>query len=399
MTAEIAIDADRILAEARALSYPRYPGTEGDRRAIARVAEALEAAGLEVAVEEFSYDVRPAFRALKAMLAGSAALLAAAGFLVDAAPGWAAAAVALALAAGGVFLAWTPGLERIYHAAGPTVTANVVGRRRAARPRLTLILLAHHDSKSQNLTLPVRVGLTLVALAGALGLAVLVALRLAGASAGPGWLPEAAGLAAAAALLGLATLESGNRSPGATDNAGSVGILLELARKLPAAVPEGVELIFLSPGAEEDHMVGAMRFLDRHLEELRPRPLLAINFDGAGLPGRPVLIERYGFGRPFSPTLSTAARRAAARLGLRVRGVLIPPALGVDAIPFAHRGVECLTFASGGLSKAVLAVHSKNDRPENLSRGALDRVARLAAEVVLDVTAPAFADSGCSPRG
>ncbi len=385
-TAQIAIDGERILAEARALSYPRYPGTEGDRRAIAQVAAALEEAGLEVAVEQFSYDVRPAFRALRAMLAGSAALLAAAGFLLDPAPVWAVAAVALALAAGGIFLAWAPGLERIYHAPGPTVTANVVGRRRAARPRRTLILLAHHDSKSQNLTLPVRVGLTFVALAGGLGLAALVALELAGSAAGPSWLPEAAGLAAAAALLGLSTLASGNRSPGATDNAGSVGILLELARKLPAAVPDDVELIFLSPGAEEDHMVGAMRFLDRHLEQLRPRPLLAINFDGAGLPGRAVLIERYGFGRPFSPTLSRAARRASRALGIPVRGVLIPPALGVDAIPIAHRGVECLTLSSGSLSRAVLAVHSAGDRPENLDRDALDRVARLGAEVVLDIS-------------
>ncbi len=384
-SAKIAIDADRILAEARALSYPRYPGSEGDRRAIAEVAAAMEEAGLEVAIEEFSYDVRPAFRALRAMLSGCAALVAAAGFLADAAPVWAAAAVALALSAGGVFLAWTPGLERIYQSPGPTRTANVLGRRRASKPRLALILLAHHDSKSQNLTLPVRVALTLVALAGTLGLAALVAARLGGVRPGPGWLPGAAGLVAAAALLALSTLKSGNRSPGATDNAGSVGILLELARKLPAAVPGDVELLFLSPGAEEDHMVGAMRFLDRHLEELRRRPLLAINFDGAGLPGRAVLIERYGFGRPFSPTLSRAARLAAARLAIPVRGVLIPPALGVDAIPFAHRGVECLTLSSGSLSRAVLAVHSKNDRPENLSRAALDRVARLAAELAMDV--------------
>ena len=30
-------------------------------------------------------------------------------------------------------------------------------------------------------------------------------------------------------------------------------------------------------------------------------------------------------------------------------------------IPFAHRGVECLTFASGSLGRATMAIHSSGD--------------------------------------
>ncbi len=382
----IAFDVRRILTDARALAFPRYPGTEGDTRAIEFVEGALRDAGLAVERQEFSYDIRPAFRALRALLVSVAALVGLAGALVERSLAGSALALGIALAAGGVFLVWAPGLERIYRGDGPTRTANVVGRRQVSEPRMTLVLLAHHDSKSQSLSLPFRAGLTLLAILATLSLVGMVATTaLRGGSPFPPWLAPTTGGAAAAALLVLATLRSGNRSPGGVDNAGSVAILLELARRLPAVMPGDVELIFLSPGAEEDHMVGAMRWLDGNLEELQGRPLFAINLDGAGIPGRVALLERYGWGRPFGPRLSRAARRAARRLGIPVRGVFLPPAMGVDAIPFAHRGIECLTLASGSLGRAVLAVHSAGDRAENLDPEALGEVARLTAAVALEV--------------
>jgi Zn-dependent M28 family amino/carboxypeptidase len=190
-------------------------------------------------------------------------------------------------------------------------------------------------------------------------------------------------------LWTLASIRNGNRSPGGVDNAGSVGILVELARLLPGRLPEDVELIFLSPGAEEDHMVGAMRWLDEHAAELQSRPTWALNFDGAGIPGRVTLLERYGLGKMFSPDLSRVARAAARRLGIPVRGVLLPPAMGVDAIPFAHRGIDCLTFASGSLNRATLAVHSASDRFEHVDGEALVQVARLGIEVARALIADA----------
>jgi hypothetical protein len=282
---------------------------------------------------------------------------------------------------------WAPGTERIYRKEGHRRTANVIGRSRRPSPRLTLLVMAHHDSKSQSLTFPWRMGLTLLALVAGLGLALLLVtglLREEGLGA-LAWLASLAGGLTGVALLALSTMRSGNRSPGGVDNAGSLAIILELARILPGRLPEDVELIVLATGAEEDHMVGAMRWLDACLEETGGRPLYALNFDGAGAPGRTVLIERYGLGSAFAPTLSRAARRAASLLGIPVRGILMPPAMGIDAIPFAHRGVQCLTLASGSLGKAIMAVHSARDLPENLDRDALDRVARLALALLQDL--------------
>jgi Zn-dependent M28 family amino/carboxypeptidase len=137
-------------------------------------------------------------------------------------------------------------------------------------------------------------------------------------------------------------------------------------------------------------MVGAMRWLDAHAAALAGRPVYALNFDGAGAPGRLVLLERYGFGRPFSPLLSRLARAAAKEMGERVRGVLMPPAMGIDAIPFAHRGIDCLTLSSGQLGPAVWAVHSAKDRPELLDPATLERAAHLAAGIARQLTASAL---------
>ncbi len=381
------IDVDRILGKAHELAFPRYPGTPGDERAMDLVEGWLRETGLAVVREPFSYDVRPAFGALRLLLVGTALLLLSAGLLAATVPVVAATVLLVALAAGGTFLGWAPWLERIYAREGRTATANIFARRpAAAAPRLSLVLMAHHDSKSQNLTMPVRGALTVVALLGTLIVSVAVVWSSV-ASRPPGWPGLVGGLLAAGALLVLSTLRSGNLSPGGVDNAGSVGILVELAGVLPQAAPDDVDLWFLSPGAEEDHMVGAMRWLDSHLEGLADRPVWVLNLDGAGIPGRLVLLERYGFGRLFSPELSRLARRVASREGIALRGVLLPPAMGVDAIPFAHRGLASLTLASGSLSRAAMAVHSPADVADNLDRTALDQSARLASGMALELMA------------
>jgi hypothetical protein len=398
-----ALTGERIAAQAQALAFPRYPGTEGDARAIEKVAESFTAAGLEVAVEPFSYDLRPAWRALRGLLWGCAVALAAAGLLLAEYPIAAAALLVVALGAGGIFLTWAPGLERVYRRSGPTKTANITARRPSAqgvRTRGTVVVLAHHDSKSQNLILPVRMGATLVALAGTAFLTVEVVQALSGGVA-----PDSArwvALVTAVSLMILSTLTSGNHSPGGVDNAGSLAIVLALAQVLPQEIPKTVDLVFLSPGAEEDHMVGAQRWLDLHVgdrADLAP-PIFALNLDGAGASGEKlVLISRFGFGRPFSPRLAHLARRAAAELGYSMRSILMPPAIGIDGIPFAHRGIECTNFSSGSLGRATLAVHSAGDVAENLDPNTLERSALWVREVVhrLAETLEGDADADVDP--
>ncbi len=371
-------------AQAAQIAFPRAAGSTGNERARRIVREAFEHAGLQVEEQTFSYDLEIAFGAIRWTLRACAVTIGAAALLAATRPLTAAVALAVGVIGGAVLTGWASGSEKLYSRAGPTCSANVIARRPATGIRLrTLIVLAHYDSKSQNLTFPWRMGATILAIVGSGGLAVVLLARM---LPGPIDLPaepgQVCGGLAAAALALLSTLRNENRSPGGTDNAGSVAVLLELARGLPEALPADVELILLSPSAEEDHMVGAMRWLDERLPEERAAggEILAINIDGAGIPGRAVAMQWFGFGRRFGPAIIRAAREASAALSIPMRRIWLPPAVGVDAIPFVHRGIECVTFASGSLGRATMAVHSAGDVADHLSEDALEDVYRLVHE-------------------
>jgi hypothetical protein len=388
-------DGKSILEEARELAYPRYPGSEGDARAIVWLENRINALGLATtSVQWFSYDLGPAQRVLRTVLVIGGGLVAAAGIAMPRSPMGSALLLLAAFLPSAVFLAWAPWLERLYHREGCTRTANVFGRRGVENPRLTLLLMAHHDSKSQSLAFPLRMGLTVVAIIGVLALlALALAAILVPGPFGPSWASPVIGAVTALAVLALATMKSGNLSPGGVDNAGSVAILLTVAEQLNQDLAADIELLVLSTGAEEDHMVGAMRWLDAHQETL-DRPIFCLNLDGAGAPGKAVLIERYGFGTLFSAEMSTAARRAAGRLGLNPRGIVMLPGMGIDSIPFAHRGLPCLTLSSGSLDRATMAVHSAKDRVEHLDPDTLAQLADLAYETMMELAA----SGGKGPR-
>ena len=61
--------------------------------------------------------------------------------------------------------------------------------------------------------------------------------------------------------------------------------------------------------------------------------------------------------------MSAAARRASDRLGIHPRGIVMLPGMGIDSIPFAHRGIPCLTLSSGSLGQATMSVHSAMTKP------------------------------------
>ena len=379
-------EGNQIFEDAEALAFPRYPGTDGDARAITWLESRFKEMGLETTLQWFTYDLGPAQRALRAVLVACAVLVASAGVLTTYSSVVGFFLLLAAVLPGAVFLAWSPWLEKLYRREGRTRTANVIGKRGVADPLMTMILMAHHDSKSQSLSFPFRMGLTITTIAGAFVLASLALIAIfSGTLPGPRWLaPVAAAVAAPAALI-LSTLKSGNLSPGGVDNAGSVAIVLEVARRMIGGPADHIDLVVLSTGAEEDHMIGAMRWLDVHVESL-VSPTFCLNLDGAGAPGRAVLIERYGFGKLFSAEMSAAARRASKHLGINPRGIVMLPGIGIDSIPFAHRGVPCLTLSSGSLGKATMSVHSADDRAENLCPATLSEMADLAFETMIELS-------------
>ncbi|MHA1869863.1 MAG: M28 family peptidase, partial [Promethearchaeota archaeon] len=136
-----------------------------------------------------------------------------------------------------------------------------------------IILMGHHDSKSQTLSTVQRsasyvflfVGLIFMILVQLIyGLIALVSLLRNTSFILPNWVKIANYIFAAITILSSIPLMLnflGNKSPGALDNASSVAVLYELARVLRENPLENYEVIIVITGAEELGMIGAREFV------------------------------------------------------------------------------------------------------------------------------------------
>ena len=150
-----------------------------------------------------------------------------------------------------------------------------------------VVFMAHYDTKSEPLPTGVRVGLVVLATACCALLAALGLVSAAGfaiAARGPGLAALCGGVFVILAVL--AANLTGNRSPGALDNATGVATLLELARTWRPEPGAPVEVVWVATGAEEVGLVGARDFLRRHETWLRAKPTLLINLDTVGVGDR-----------------------------------------------------------------------------------------------------------------
>lgn len=374
--------AERLAAAARRFAFPRLAGTAGDARVRELLAEALRQAGLVVRESAFGCNPRrpmARFRIGCLVIAATLALHAL-GVGGEATPGQYVARLLLLLAgSAGIVLAlgWDDG----FFLAGKNevATANVLGFAGESGGR-RVVVVAHHDSKSQTIGFGGRALLLAVTLAGVAALVLEGALRLAGAA-----LPAAAGYALtgaigagglAAAVFGLNGI--GNRSPGAVDNAGSLAVALEVAGRVARAPEPGAELVVVFTGAEELLMCGARHLVRERGEALRTGTALVVNLEALGLPG-PVGVQ--GARAPARRALD-----AIAAAGLRGRRIGALPAALSDAWPLSRAGLPVVTLTAGAFSRAVRAIHTARDRADHLdpvalahAADALERLVRSAA--------------------
>ena len=80
-------------------------------------------------------------------------------------------------------------------------------------------------------------------------------------------------------LILLAFTRTENKSFGSLDNASSVGILLELAKILKNNPPKNIDICLLFTGAEEEGLIGASAFIQKHFFELDSKKDLFLNLD------------------------------------------------------------------------------------------------------------------------
>ena len=251
-------------------------------------------------------------------------------------------------------------------------SVNLIARR--GNPRVWLV--AHIDSKSQ--TIPMLARITSIVTA-------LLAIGIMGVSLASSWIATIRGdldwsqaewimISAAVALLATIPLIfclTGNRSPGAVDNASGVISVLLAARALEARPDLGV----IITSGEELALVGARAFVESH-----PAPAIALNCDTVDDVGefRCMVSGKRG-------ALAAAVDRAATRLELNVPIKSVIVGILADSIAFSDAGWDSVTLSRGNIA-TLARVHTSSDSLERLTGTGIAKAARLLAATVEELS-------------
>ncbi|MDA0747860.1 MAG: M28 family peptidase [bacterium] len=320
-------DSERALAHARRMAFPRCCGSEGERRVLSYLKEMLQGCGVSFREDPFEFSEAP-WGWTRVLLGCVALLFATAGLISFLSPFTALICAVIPL---GLGVATRVGMHRLLLRAvkGTGCRASNLVSETLGQGPLRVYLVAHFDSKGQDIPLLIRVLCFGLVLAGGTAAAAGLGWAVFSGSVPSGWMAYASGTAAMAALV-LCGQKFTNRSPGALDNASGAGALLELVRTLREHPVPGVEAVAIFTGAEEMGLMGAYAFLRRYGAEIRgtrPLPVL-LNLDGVGAG------EKLWVSGKASDPLVAVIRKEADLLGVSAGGPVPMIGMLADHVPF-----------------------------------------------------------------
>ncbi|MHB8894594.1 MAG: M28 family metallopeptidase [Candidatus Geothermincolia bacterium] len=375
-------DAQRAFGHVEALSaWRRLAGTPGEAAAQEYIRGAGREIGVEMRDEEFSYSELPLKVAIPAtcLVIGAISVMASLAYLWGSSlviiPG-----VALLLT---VFIGfrWSGTFER-FASRGKMRSINLVGEIEGRDPKGTVLLSAHYDSKSQLMPVVLRAGLFMAGYFSAILFGITLVVVGIMAAAGRDYLGSRAGfyvsLVPPVLLLGLIFNVTGNRSPGALDDASGIAVILEVARGAAVNPPENYNLRIAAFGCEEIGLCGSIGYLRAHQEELRKAPFFMLNYDMPFSSSGNIIVNS-GFELPpvrTSRKLYGMIRDACDEMGFKLSRVFLPVGAGADHMPWVKHGFEATCLVS-----AATSIHSARDSLDKVNREGL----RRAGEVTLAV--------------
>lgn len=367
----------------RLASMRRLPGSPGEAEAQEYIRGAGEEIGVEMRGEEFTYSSSPLTIVLPVtcLLLASLSLLGSLDYLMG---------TYLAIIPGLVLLLviylgfkWSAAFERFGVKGGSSKSMNLVGQIAGRDPRGTVILSAHYDSKSQLMPVALRASLYIAGFFSAtlLGLTLIVVgvMKAAGVDVMGNLAGFYVSLLPAVCLCLLVFNFTGNRSPGALDDASGIAVILEVGRVIAADPLENFDVVVASFGCEEVGLIGSIQYMLAHQEDLKARPCYMLNFD-MPFSRTGSLCVNTGFEVPFKPTsarLNELARDAARDMGLEMKGLYMPVGAAADHMPWVKHG-----FEATGFTCAVGYIHSSRDSLDRIDTEGLRRTGEVALAVL-----------------
>jgi len=176
---------------------------------------------------------------------------------------------------------------------------------------------------------------------------------------------------------------SGNKSPGALDNGSGIVVLTSLLKYFSENPPGNFNLRFVATTAEEDGLIGAVKYIQEKESILDKKNTFFVNLDGVGSKGKLLIIDRYGI-PPLSTSkvLSEKIFKIARKSGVPARRVYSPMGAGYDSIPIAFRGYESVTLAHCKFDRALWSIHSGGDALSNVDPSALQNTYGICVSIV-----------------
>ncbi|MHA1284471.1 MAG: M28 family metallopeptidase [Promethearchaeota archaeon] len=271
-------------------------------------------------------------------------------------------------------------------------TENIFTELKSEKPMVTVVFMAHYDTKSQTFPSAFRIAIFIISLLGSLIVLIIYLILeiIAILSFFSVLTPIDFSLLNTIllyiciflALVGSLNFfnKTGNKSPGAYDNAASVGTTIELARYFKINSPKNVNFIFLCTSSEELNLGGAKHFIKEHGNEFDKNSTFFINFDGIGGTGLIRLITSYGIPRTTSSKkLNDLFLKAAKELKIATKSVYLPTGAWSDYMPIVKSGFEaCWLCSQGGLKY----VHTSKDNLSLVSKEGLKNGLQLCIKVV-----------------
>lgn len=373
---------------------PRGTGTPGEAAAADTVAGIL--ASLHLPVERHTFRAVSSQNAYP-MAVDLVALVAIALYPLDGLlTRWLAAAVALLSA----LLLWQTivNSENLLRRFLPKVTSNNVITRIEPQGEVgrRVVVLAHLDTNRCRMVWQTGAVRSLTPLTymylevlGFLGVLYLTGALLPGAA----WVWWVSLLPAAYIIGTVVTLWRDDQtpfSPGANDNAASVAVALELARRLASRPLASTQVWLAFTGAEETDHGGLLELLRRHNRLMRQAAFIGLEGVGGG---DLVYLTRQGLVFPYrpDPDLLASAERVATRhpqWAVRPAEMIIED----EVRTLRYGGYRALCIAGMDPRTGTLAHwHRADDMPETVSLAALENAARFVQALLEEMDSPAAA--------
>lgn len=264
-------------------------------------------------------------------------------------------------------------------------TENIYVNLKSKNSLANLIFIAHYDSKSQVYSSIVRIYLIMASVFGGIILLVvffvLSVLKIIFMFNNLILNNILLGVSIVIGILAISNFfnKVGNKSPGATDNATSVGTVIALSKYFKNNPLENIDFTFLITGSEELNLGGAIDFIQKHKNELDKDITYFINYDLLGDHGALTNVTSHGIPKKTTSTkLNDLFRNSSKDLGIEIKEKYLPMGAGGDHMPIVNLGYKACILGSTGSMKYV---HSKKDTMSLVSKEGLNNIFRLSIEV------------------